>query len=335
MTRKKINWAIVGLGAQAEKIACAILSSQNGILAASADVNIKRSGEFARKFNIKASFNSLKKLLKHPALDAIFISSPNYAHASQSIPALNAKKHVLCEKPMTLSFKEALAVKKAVKKNKRAFGVGFHLRFHPVFKEARDIIKSGNLGAVVFVDMHWSIGEAGEKGFPALPRHKLWRENVRESGGGSLMARGVHLFDLMNFLLGRNIENVKAFGDSNLASSVDQLTAGVARCGGAHASLVTSRKIPCALNRVVVYGSRGRLFMPDPFNSNGTGVLEATIMGKKTAKKFIRKIDLYKEEIEDFSDSILKNKTWAGAGVGDGLKSVIVTDKWAKSLKQT
>src|SRR3989344_8042345 len=130
MTRKKIKWAIIGLGAQAEKIARAIRSSRNGILAAIADVNMKRSGEFAEKFNIKAKFNSLERLLKYPELNAVFIASPNYMHAAQSISALNAKKHVLCEKPMCLSLKEALSVKKAVKKNNVKFGVGFHLRFH-------------------------------------------------------------------------------------------------------------------------------------------------------------------------------------------------------------
>ena len=140
MARKKINWAIIGLGAQAEKIAKAIRDSRNGVLTVVADKNIKRAAEFAKNFNAKAFLNDLGKLLRHPQVDAVFIASPNHMHASQSISALNAKKHVLCEKPMALSLREALAVKKSASKSKIMFGVGFHLRFHPLFKEVKMII---------------------------------------------------------------------------------------------------------------------------------------------------------------------------------------------------
>ena len=328
--RKKIKWAIVGLGSQAERIAEAIHVSRNSVLTAAADISAKRVKEFAGNFNVGESFNTFDKLLTNSGANAVFIASPNYLHAAQSISALNAKKHVLCEKPMCLSLKEALSVKKAVKKNNVKFGVGFHLRFHPVLREVKKIIQSGKTGEVVFAEMHWSIGDAGETKMTALPGHKLWRENMSQSGGGSLMARGVHLFDLLRFILGRDIDDACSLSDRRSKNSVDQLTAGVMRAGDIFATIATSRKIPFSLNRIIIYGSRGRLLAPESFNTDGTGILEVNIMGKKSVKKFTKKTNLYKEEIENFSDAILKNKKWFGADINDGLKSVRATEAWSK-----
>lgn len=331
-TNKKIRWAIVGLGLQAEKIAAAIQNSKNNELVAVASKDDSRAKKFARRFGIKFYFDSYSKMLKQKLvnIDTVFIVSANFEHAKQSLLALKYKKHVLCEKPMALSLKEGIRIKEVAEKNKMRFGIGFHLRFHPPLREAKKIIDSGQLGKISLIEMHWSIGQPGETKFTPLSLYRRWRENPKKSGGGALMARGVHLLDLLNFLLGQKIKNVSAFCNNKSKNQVEQLTTGIVRLDDSLAILTTGRQLPFALNHITIYGSHGRLFVPEPFNTNGTGDLKLKTKKGEILKKFGKKIDLYQKEIENFSDSILENKTWSGANIDDGIKTVVMSEKWFK-----
>ncbi|MBU2219985.1 Gfo/Idh/MocA family oxidoreductase [Patescibacteria group bacterium] len=326
---KKVKWGIIGLGNQGEKIAQTIGLSKNGQLAGVFCDSPKRTSEFSQKYRT-VGFNCSEDFLKQSGAEAVFISSPNHQHAIHSIAALKAGKHVLCEKPMALSSKEAQEIKEAIiNSNRRQFGVGFHLRFHPVFLVAKERIESGVLGKIKLVQMHWSIGRAGEMDFPPLPSHQRWREKTKLSGGGSLMARGVHLFDLAFFLLGQEAEKIFSLSDVKSKKQIDQTTVGVARFGKTLMVMATSRLVPFAINHMTVYGSHGRLFMPEPFTYDGTGTLQITTAKRDTVKKFTKKFNLYLVEIENFSRAILTSKAWSGASADDGIKSVKMAERWS------
>ena len=328
---KKIKWGIIGLGNQGEKIAQAVNLSKNAQLAGVFSDSLKRTSEFSRKYGT-LGFDRLSDFLEQSGVEAVFISLPNYQHVGYSIAALKAGKHVICEKPMTLSMKEAQIVKEIATKSNLRFGVGFHLRFHPVFLAAKEIIESGVLGKIRLAQMHWSVGRPGETEFPSLPPHQRWREDLKLSGGGALMARGTHLFDLSVFLLGNEAGEVFSLSDVKLKKQVDQTTVGVVRFGETLVELATSRRVPFAMNFVTIYGSHSRLFMPEPFTYDGTGNLQITTEKGDVVKKFTKKLNLYQAEIEDFSKAILTGKAWSGANAEDGIKSVRMTEKW-KGLK--
>lgn len=325
--QKKLKWSVLGLGNQAEKIALAIKNSNNGILSQALSKDKIRAEEFAKKYGAvrgeKISVSALKKT------EAVFITSPNHEHHKHCLLAIKSGRHALCEKPLAMSVAEGLKIRQALSRTPVKFGVGFHLRFHPLIQEAKKIISSpGLFGQLRLVEINWSIGRRGESAMPPLPDYMAWREEKRKSGGGAIMARGVHLFDLLRFLTGREIDEVAAFTDGE-GKEVDKTAVGILKIGGAFAHISTSRLLPNALNIITVYGSNGRLILRDVLGSDGGGTLEWTDGDKKNIKKS-RKSDLYKNEVEAFADWVKGAKVKV-ANIADGLASLGVTEAFYKS----
>lgn len=329
---QKINWAIVGLGSQAEVIAKAIKSAKNSELLAVVSKSKERAKEFAGHCGVKNYFDSLAGLFKKlPGVNSVFIASATNEHASQAVLSLKFKKNVLCEKPMAPSPKEARIIELAVKKSRVKFGVDFHLRNHPLIREAKTIITSGKLGKILLADMNWSIGRIGETRLPPLNQYKKWREDIRKSGGGAITARGVHLFDLLRFLTQKEVEEVKAFTDNGAGGGADTLAIGLLRLGDTFAKITTGRKLPNSLNDIVIYGSQARLILKGVLTPGAASSLEIFSDRQDRLEKQPA-LNLYQKEIEDFNSLIL-GKRGVTATVQDGIKNVLITDAFLKSAK--
>lgn len=100
---KNINWGIIGPGRIAHNFAQAIKVVENTILHAVASRNKKRANDFAEQYKIEKTFNSYEDIVKDPKVDAIYIATSHRVHFEQSLLALTAGKHVLCEKPITVN----------------------------------------------------------------------------------------------------------------------------------------------------------------------------------------------------------------------------------------
>ena len=321
MKQKKIRWGIVGLGRHAEKIAAAIEHSRNGILTAVSSNDIARARIFAARRGSKIDPRTHLDFFTSPDIDAIFITSKNHEHAGHVIAAANAKKHVVCEKPFTLSYADGIQARNAIKKNNVLASVGFHLRYHPAFRKAREIIDTGALGTLRLIQMHWSVGELGQAALPPLPTHMKWRENVKKSGGGSIIARGTHLFDLIRYLFQTEPRTIIALADNDKGRATDTAALGMLELTNGFATFATSRLIPNALNSIVIYGSDGRMELTDALNPYATGVLTVKTREEKSFI-FEKKADLYQKEVEDFADAILHSAKPASATIKDGLAAI-------------
>jgi 1,5-anhydro-D-fructose reductase (1,5-anhydro-D-mannitol-forming) len=127
-----IGWGIVSTGNHPDrKIVPAMNISDDTNVVAAYSRDMGRAEAFAQKHGIANAYDSLDDLLANPDVDAVFISSPNFVHASQTIAAAEAGKHVLTEKPMAVSVNEAADMVRACRDNGVKLGVGFQLRFHP------------------------------------------------------------------------------------------------------------------------------------------------------------------------------------------------------------
>lgn len=328
---RKLHWSLVGLGSQAEKIAAAIQASKNGRLWGVMSKDGKHAADFAVRHGAKKSFASLIALLKEGGTEAVFVTSPNYEHARQCLSLLKAKIPVFCEKPMALSLVEGRIIKEVVQKNKIKFGVGFHLRQHRLIQEAKKMISSGLLGDLRLIEINWSVGHLGCAKLLPLDKFRQWREEPAKSGGGAIMARGAHLFDLMRFLTGLEIEEVIAYTGAS-AMGIDQTALGLFKLGNSHAYLATSRLIPQALNMIVIYGSKGRLILRDILQADGAGFLEWTDGAKKISRQSSKE-DLYQKEVEAFVRLVRGKDDYFVANVTDGLKSVAVTEAFLQSAQ--
>jgi predicted dehydrogenase len=183
--------AIVGCGLIGRKRAGALGKAR---LVACADAVSDRAVELARSVR-GAIATDVETAVGHPEVDLVIVATTNDALTPVAIAALNAGKHVLVEKPAARNVKEIDTLIEAARRANRGVRVGFNHRYHPSLLEARRIVDSGALGALMFVRGRY--GHGGRLGY-----EREWRSDPTLSGGGELIDQGVHLIDLARWLLG-------------------------------------------------------------------------------------------------------------------------------------
>jgi len=150
---------------------------------------------FAKKNGFKLAAN-YEALLADPGVDAVVLATPHSIHSAQVIAAAAAGKHVFCEKPFTLTKRQAEDAVAAVRKAGVTLGLGYNRRLHPEMIKLRDMIRSGELGTILHVEATMT--------FPNVlfinPSH--WRADKAETPLGGLMPMGVHAIDGMIDLCG-------------------------------------------------------------------------------------------------------------------------------------
>lgn len=154
--------------------------------------------DIASQVGIKKVFTDYRKLLEDEEIEAVSICTPNYLHAEMTIAAAQAGKHVLVEKPMANTLDEAQAMINAAHKNKIFLMVEQTHRFGPNPEVAKEILEEGSLGRILYI---WGrIGHAGpEQWSPGAD----WFLQKKTCGGGAMIGIGVHVFDLIRWLLGK------------------------------------------------------------------------------------------------------------------------------------
>ncbi len=139
---------------------------------------------------------SYDELLGHAGVDAVVLATPHSMHATQVIAAAAAKKHVYCEKPFTLTKREAEDAVAAVRKAGVTLALGYNRRFHPEMTKLRDMIRAGELGTILHVEATMTSPNV----LFINPAH--WRADKTETPLGGLMPMGVHAIDGMIDLCG-------------------------------------------------------------------------------------------------------------------------------------
>jgi predicted dehydrogenase len=181
------------------------LYNQDVIISAIAARDGKRAEAYAKKHKIARWFNSYEQLIEDPDIDAIYIPAPNGLHYKWAVKALEAGKHVLCEKPVTSNAKEAEELASIALKHKRVLMEAAHSFHHPALIRAREIIRSGEIGDIVEVSASF--------GFPFMPSSDI-RFNVNGTqpklAGGSMMDAGVYASHCVRFLTDAKFASCKS-----------------------------------------------------------------------------------------------------------------------------
>lgn len=327
--KNKINWAIVGLGTQAHRIANAIEQASNAKLIAVVSSSNKHAKDFAKQYKVKYPYTSYAQLLRNKDIDAVFVASVTNLHKKHCLMALKAGKHVMCEKPIAASLDDAKAIYKAAQKSKSKFGIGYHLRHHPIYTEIRKILKSKKIGKINFIEMDWSVGNYGEK-MSKLNKHMQWRENPKQSGGGAIMARGNHLFDLIRLITDKEVSRVSA-QTINIKNGIDVTATGVLELGSILTNITTSKVIPNARNEIKIFGTDGTITVKNPYGGKKSAQLIIETPKKKYTKKY-KNYNMWAEEIRNFGNAI-KNKKTFRADAADGLIASQIIDAFITSAK--
>jgi predicted dehydrogenase len=192
----QLNIGIIGLGWPGERHAEAVLAHPDAHLYAAADVNEERREKFRQTFPVDRAFESYLEMLLDPAVHAVIIALPNAWHFPASLAALQAGKHVLCEKPPTLNAGEMKTIRDEAVTRQLLYFFGRQMRFSPEMLAAKELIAAGRLGTPYFGKAVW----VRERGTPSGVGG--WFTDKARAGGGALIDLGVHAIDSAWYLMG-------------------------------------------------------------------------------------------------------------------------------------
>jgi predicted dehydrogenase len=209
----------------------------------------------ADELGIPRAHGSYEALLADPDVDAVYIPLPNHMHADWTIAAARAGKHVLCEKPLTLTVGDAERVVETCEREGVRLMEAFMYRLHPSWVAVREIVASGRIGRLRTVQSWFSYHNDD----PANIRNQL------DAGGGALWDIGCYTVNLSRMLFDAEPDTVQASVVRDPATGVDVLTSAILGFGDGLASFTVSTRVESD-QRVHIEGSDGRISIGIPFN---------------------------------------------------------------------
>jgi 1,5-anhydro-D-fructose reductase (1,5-anhydro-D-mannitol-forming) len=228
-----VGWGIIGIGKLSDiAIAPAIGAQGDSTLAAVCSRNLQRAEQFGERHGAALAYDDLARMVEDPTVDVVYVATPNALHLEHGLAAIRAGKHVLMEKPMTVSVEEGRQLVDAADAARVHLGVAFQLRHKETNHAARAAIADGRIGPVAFLDL---VVGAGKETFP----FDTWRADPALAGGGTLLNQGTHGIDLLEFLTGDRIVEVACLADADELEEVVAATCRLSR--GALAALSSNQ----------------------------------------------------------------------------------------------
>ena len=296
MTKQILRWGLLSTARINKALIPPLqVSNRNKLLAVASRSQAKADG-YAREQKIKRAYGSYEALLADPEIDVIYNPLPNHLHTEWSIKAVEAGKHVLCEKPLALSLADVDAMTAAAGRTGKIIAEAFAYRAHPYMLKVKEIIDGGKLGKIKIVHGSFTFVMTNQEDIrwdPAM-------------GGGGLWDIGCYPLSFTRTVLGT--EPLEVFGwQVTSPSGVDEVFAGQLRFpGDIYFQLDCSFKIPFHVYMEIV-GDEGTLTIPRPFNDMAKKELYLTRDGK-TSTIVVKGPDPYLAEVENFADAILLGK---------------------------
>lgn len=273
-----------------------------------------------RELGIPEGYTDWRQMLDKAALDAVVVTTPNYMHADPTVAALDHGLHVLVEKPMALTTKDAHAMVRAAERNGKTLMVGYPFRVSELMKAVRDELRAGTVGTLRQADltfsvyrrwMYWEAETLPEelqemsRKYMGMPDEWFgdWslRDNFhrdpKKSGGGSFVDNGTHMVDTALWLLGAGPAEVVAFSDTEptpvecFMNVQARLTNGVLLSISA-ADVVSTDRLGMLRNRLEIVGENGSMvFQKDAgaaiTRDGATRKIEASSPGRSVDAAFI------------------------------------------------
>jgi len=313
---RKVNWGVIGSGGIARRrtIPEGLVPASNAQLAAVFDLDAIANAEVARQFSAKPAA-SVEELLRCD-LDAVYLATPPNVHREQTAACAQARKHVLCEKPLGLTVTDAEAMITACEQARVWLGTAFMMRFQAQHQAALQLIRAGRLGQPVFARAQLSCW------YPPIPG--AWRQDPALGGGGSLMDMGGHCIDLLEMFFGP-VSRVSCFTNRTVHDypSEDSAVVSLRFANGALGVVDAFFCLPdeASQNRLELYGSLGSILAHGTIGqgaqgemiallNRGAGFYEAQQVRAADGGARINPppVNPYRAEIEEFSQAILDGR---------------------------
>ncbi len=219
------------------------------------------------RYKAKKAFGSYDELLADPDVEAVYISLPNDMHAEWSVRALEAGKHVLCEKPFSLDAKQVAMTATAAGRSGKLLMEAFMYRFHPQWQRVRQAVECGEIGKILATHSFFSFSNTD----PANIRNK------KEAGGGALFDIGCYAVSSARFVMGREPLRAMSLMSRDKVFGTDMLSSGILDFGTARSTFSVSTQA-FSFQRMEILGSGGRISVILPFNAYPDVPLELEIV---------------------------------------------------------
>ena len=251
-----VRWGILGAANIAlKKVIPGMRGSALAEVVAIASRDIAKARAAAHELGIPRAYGSYQELIDDPDIDAIYNPLPNHLHVPWSIRAAERGKHVLCEKPIALTAREARELLEVRDRTGVQIGEAFMVRTHPQWHKVREIIASGRIGELRLITGHFSYYRRD----PGDIRGRI------EWGGGALMDVGCYPITISRWLFGAEPTEVMGLIDRDPDMQVDRLTSGMLRFERGQATFSCATQL-VHYQAMQIFGTTGRIDVRIPFN---------------------------------------------------------------------
>lgn len=321
---RRLGFALIGTSGHANRIAAPTLAeSAEAVLLGAVGSRPERSAEFAARHGLSRVYGSLSDLLKDPAVDAVWICSPNHMHAAQAARCAAAGKHVLVDKPLATTRADAATAVEAAKRAGVTLKVGYQHRFRAAHGRLFELLRAGAVGDLGLLRIHrfWPWPYYDDMDVTGPP---LWRRSPGESGGWVTNDLGSHLIDLVLWLSGVEASVVgAALATQRFAVETEDTAALLLSLGGRGVAIVeTSAANTSPGSRIEVYGDTGWIRAEDTLTGEGR---LATSAGDQWTFPAPGPREPYAAEVRDFVDAV-RGRPSVGASGAEGAATVALLE---------
>lgn len=282
----------------------------------------EKAKKTANKWGIKKYYGSYEDLLNDKDIEAVYIPLPNHLHLEWIKSCIDAKKHVICEKPLTLNSEEAQVLIDYASGKDIKVMEAFMYGYHPKWQRAREIVAYGEIGTVTAIHTVFSYNNQDPNNI----------RNIKEYGGGALMDIGCYAISSSRFILNRNpirvmslIEKHSEFGTDIISSAI--LDYDKIRC------LFTVSTSSYPQQEVKIFGTSGAITVTVPFNDHYDvrgELLVQNALGTRSVT--FEPVNQYRLQFEAFAESIFKDAP-AAVSLKDSLENMKIIDALKESDK--
>jgi len=320
MTNKILNWGLLSTANINRALIPPLQVSKRNHLLAVGSRTQESADAYAREKKIERAYGSYESLLADPDIEVIYNSLPNHLHAEWTIKAVEAGKHVLCEKPIALNVDEVDAIKSAAHEHGRVVAEAFMYRHHPQTLKVQELVKNGSLGTLKLIRGSFSF---------FLDREGDVRLNP-EWGGGSIWDVGCYPISYARTVVGESPLEVFGWQVTGKTGIDDTFVGQMKFENDVHAQFDSSFVIPFHAFMEIV-GSEATLSIPKPFKPYVNEQIFITRDDKTEAIK-VKGQELYLGEVEDMADAILEGKD-SLVSLDDSRENVAVISAFLESAR--
>jgi predicted dehydrogenase len=322
---KKISWGVLSTARiGVDKVIPGMQKGKYSEISAISSRKIETAQKAAKELGIPKAYGSYEEILKDKEIDAVYIPLPNHLHVEWTIKSLKAGKHVLCEKPIGLNFKEAVYLKKQAGRFPALKVMeAFMYRFNPMWHKIKELVSKGEIGQLKTIHSMFSY-------------YNINPNNIRnraDIGGGGLLDIGCYCISVSRLLFNNEPGKVCGSIEYDPKLKIDRLVTGVLQFDNGTASFICSTQL-INHQHLSIFGTKGRIEIKTPFTPLPNQSSKITLYkGDKIKEIVFKPCNQYTIQGDLFSQAILNNSD-VPTPLGDGVANMKVIDGVIKSSEK-